>query len=663
MAVATVHHSFCRRSKHRKALKTCPDIFKGGPLLPMILWLGAGLGITACEGDGVPTVPAPAPGITPPLPPSRPAVPTGLMASGGMNFIQWRWNPVPGADGYDIQFSTTEMFSESGDAVALPAEQTSYLAENLEPETSYTFRVRSTVGMGGSRITSGWSMLATAKTTAPASPREMPHVPLDVSRGQLERLFDEIIDKTERREAFSEVKENAMNFSALEEMKALREEFIASASEAELWYALLKLSNARRDTHLSTNAVDGGLEAPDLPWHWDRVPVAVLPDYSDIHNPSFFIAAVQGVSSPEPGDRIIAVNGRTIAEHVADFTPWTRHSTLHYLYWRMALLFPYLSPSVPGNLYSEAMTLTLEASAGNRYEVTLEYGGTGVGALRRDYSGFTSVMERENFQLFLNRDRRLVLLRWLDFDRSYLIEDVADLLEYAQREQILDYDMIIDVTSSGGGSWGAFVIQRLVDRSFRTTFGNVRLSDAGKARIRRYWDRRPDYGRPDIFGLNLSGSWLIDWARTDAREAIRRGDEYTPPVPFKLAHLPKDSDGILHPAPVHFRGRVAVISVPNSGSHLDQFVAMFADNDLAVVVGMPTGGFSNTWEHAEVLTVPGTREPLVEFMWSIGHTIRPNGEVLEGNPAWPDIYIPLTRDNFRDYHRILLEEAIAAIRN
>ena len=158
---------------------------------------------------------------TAPLPPSRPAVPTGLMASAGMNFIQWRWNPVPGADGYDIQFSTTEMFSESGDAVALPAERTSYLAEDLEPETSYYFRVRSTMGMGGSRITSGWSMLATAKTTAPASPREMPHMPLDVSRGQLERLFDEIIDKTERREAFSEVKENAMNFSALEEMKAL----------------------------------------------------------------------------------------------------------------------------------------------------------------------------------------------------------------------------------------------------------------------------------------------------------------------------------------------------------------------------------------------------------------------------------------------------------
>ena len=33
---------------------------------------------------------------------------------------------------------------------------------------------------------------------------------------------------------------------------------------------------------------------------------------------------------------------------------------------------------------------------------------------------------------------------------------------------------------------------------------------------------------------------------------------------------------------------------------------------------------------------------MVQFQWSIGHTIRPNGEVLAGNPAQPDIYIPLT---------------------
>ena len=96
-------------------------------------------------------------------------------------------------------------------------------------------------------------------------------------------------------------------------------------------------------------------------------------------------------------------------------------------------------------------------------------------------------------------------------------------------------------------------------------------------------------------------------------------------------------------------------------SHLDQFVAMFVDNDLATFIGVPTGGFSNTWEGEEVFYFPGTARPVVRFYWTIGHTIRPNGEVLEGNPAQPDIYIPITRDNFRGYHQLLLDEAIAAL--
>ena len=271
-------------------------------------------------------------------------------------------------------------------------------------------------------------------------------------------------------------------------------------------------------------------------------------------------------------------------------------------------------------------------------------------------------MVRENFRLLLNRDRQVVLLDWRDFESDYLRQDVTDLVGYAEEEQILDWDMVIDVTYSSGGSWGAYVIQRLVDEPFRVTFGNVRLSDLGRRKIEEIAQRQVRTDAPDIFGLNLSGSWLIDWARTDAMEAIRRGDEYTPAVPFKLAHLPKDSDGILQHAPVHFSGEVAIINARTSGgSHLDQFVAMFVDNDLATFIGVPTGGFSNTYEEGEILRFSDNGQPVVEFEWSIGHTIRPNDEILEGNPAQPDIYMPLTRGNFREYHRLLLDTAIEEI--
>ena len=279
--------------------------------------------------------------------PPAPPVPTGLVVSGtGQNFIAWRWNPVEGASGYDVQFSATEAFTDDDEALALTAKQTSYLRDDLEAETSYFLRVRSATGTGTGRLTSTWAMLVAGRTTAPPAPREMPKVPLHATRSRLERLFDEIIDKTERREAFSAVKEQAMSFSALADMKVLRSEFIASTTEAELYYALVKLSNARRDRHLWVPAVEGGLDHPGL--EWLRAPIAVLPDYSDIDNPSFFVAAVApGVSSPEPGDRIVAINGRTIAEYVEEFTSWIGHSTLHGLYWTMARHLPWLAPYAP----------------------------------------------------------------------------------------------------------------------------------------------------------------------------------------------------------------------------------------------------------------------------------------------------------------------------
>ncbi len=483
----------------------------------------------------------------------------------------------------------------------------------------------------------------------------------------LETLFDEIITKTERREAFSEIKEKNIRFSAIGDMRALRQEFLAAETELDLWFALVKLSNARRDTHLAVIPVDGGLKPPERR-PCVSAPIRVLPEILDIRNPTFFIASVEGgVTSPQVGDVILGVNGRSMKEHIEEFVPFIRHSTLPGLYWEIARHLPRRLHSFPLNLYSERLYLTLERSSGERYDVSLPYGDdcrsfSQILRLADPYPGFVRVMERVNFNVLVDNSRKLVLLEWLDFERDDLIHDIPAMMEYAEEEGLLDYDIVIDVTWTGGGSGGAYAIQRLVDRPFRSTFGNVRLSDLGQELVNRYSNRTPDSNAPEIFGLNLSRSWLYDWARTDGEKAIDRGNEFTAPVPFKLAHLPKDSDGILRPAPVHFRGDIVIVNArTQGGSHLDQFVAMFVDNDLATFLGVPTGGYSNTWEGLEVLHFPGTSQPVIRFMWSIGHTIRPNGAVLEGNPAQPDIYLPVSRQNYREYHQMLVETAIDSL--
>ncbi|MFC1574830.1 hypothetical protein ACFL3Z_01995, partial [Gemmatimonadota bacterium] len=283
------------------------------------------------------------------------------------------------------------------------------------------------------------------------------------------------------------------------------------------------------------------------------------------------------------------------------------------------------------------------------------------GASEPGYPGFALQWSTPTFDLYLPEDeRRLVLLRWHRFESSSLLEDVDRLVAQGESEGLLDHAVIFDATRSGGGSLGAYAVQRLQAKPFKTTFGTLRLSDVIQPFIDEKEeefreDRVFDGGGPETVD---DGTWLMDWIRTDLVAALARGDSVTEPVPFKLAHAPRDFDGILEPTPVHFRGPLVVFSGPNGGSHLDQFMSIVADNQLGHIIGMPAGGYSNTWEWEEVLTFPGTEQPVLGFMWSIGHTIRPNGEVLEGNPASVHEWLPLTSENGAWYYELLFEAAL-----
>ncbi len=63
-------------------------------------------------------------------------------------------------------------------------------------------------------------------------------------------LFDHILAKTLEREAFSPVKNRALGLDVEEAMLQMREEVLAANTQQALYYALAKLSNARKDRHL-----------------------------------------------------------------------------------------------------------------------------------------------------------------------------------------------------------------------------------------------------------------------------------------------------------------------------------------------------------------------------------------------------------------------------
>lgn len=497
-------------------------------------------------------------------------------------------------------------------------------------------------------------------------------------------LFDTILARTERREAFSPVKNERLGFDPLAAMTVLRDDVMAADTEDELFYALARLSHARRDRHLDLALVPDGLAPshtaglevsggpdPDPP---PRAPVRVFPDYADgAGEAAYFVGDVAAFVDPEDagqpelppiGARIVSVNGMPVAAWHDSATAFTRHSTVAALRWKVAEAMTLATAALPPHLRTDHLTLGVRATDGGESTYRLPFLAPRDlfwhGTAEPRYPGLALALTTGTYDLLIPQDgRRFLVLIWRGF-RESMVGDVDGLIAYAEQAGLLDHALVMDVTRSRGGSLGAYAMQRLQPRAFKTTFGNLRLSDITLPFIE---DKRRDFAARDINDGGVpetvdDGTWLMEWLEDDVLGALERGDAYSNNVPFKLAHAPRDSDGILEPAAVHFRGPLGIISGPHGGSHLDQFVSIVVDNGLGPVVGMPPGGYSNTWEWDEVLTFPGKDQPVVGFMWNIGHTIRPNGEIAEGNPVAVDEWMPLTPDNVTTYYEEMLTRVL-----
>ena len=86
---------------------TGKSVPRRGATLFLALMLGAGLALTGCGDDSSTTTPAPAPAPAPPAP-DPVGVPGGLKATAGVGFIEFSWEAVEGATGYEVQMTMTE---------------------------------------------------------------------------------------------------------------------------------------------------------------------------------------------------------------------------------------------------------------------------------------------------------------------------------------------------------------------------------------------------------------------------------------------------------------------------------------------------------------------------------------------------------------------------
>lgn len=488
-------------------------------------------------------------------------------------------------------------------------------------------------------------LLLASQSVAGPTRAEWAHLPLGtaVQRGA---LFDRIVALTLAREQFSPPKNARLGLDFERDARPLREAFVRAGTEQELYYALVRLSNLRRDPHLGVEAIPTAVTE-------GRPEGLVAPILLDVHHgdPRFlFVSDVgedfaQGLPldrRPRFGDRVVGVNGLAFEAYLAKARPYLPFATEASLWVELAADLTSTMPAeYPAELQGATLRLELERSDGDRYQLELPY--VDEGKIRwsgwaddRHYPGYRPVLETRSFVVYRPEEPRpVLLLRIRGFHPMTLPADLAELVAYAQGGGLLGHHVICDLRRSGGGNRSWLLAQHLSARPFRPVLSDIRISDVTPALIAR-----------------APGSLFMHPQASPMRA-------YTANVPRKLRVHPEAPDGMLPTAPVHFSGRLVALFGPKAGSSVDQFAALFVDNDLGHSIGMPTAGFSNSWEWRETLALPGTSQPVVDFRWSLGRTIRPNGEVLEGNPPTPRELLPFTRENLRGRNARLLERAHA----
>ena len=137
------------------------------PVAKLALASCIGIVLLSCEDGAAPTA---APPATPPPAPQPPNAPANLRVSAaGEDFVEWSWDAVAGAAGYEVQFSLDAEFTDA-DEVIDTAGGTTYRRGALAPATSVFLRVRAYAETAGERLRSGWTVALPAMTLAPSPP-------------------------------------------------------------------------------------------------------------------------------------------------------------------------------------------------------------------------------------------------------------------------------------------------------------------------------------------------------------------------------------------------------------------------------------------------------------------------------------------------------------
>ncbi|MFI5347834.1 MAG: S41 family peptidase [Elusimicrobiota bacterium] len=441
------------------------------------------------------------------------------------------------------------------------------------------------------------------------------------------------------------------------ELGRSRKRFLAARTKEDVYYALLSLKNTVHDAHSRLSVPDSLLPRRETL----RLPLGLRParDSAGLK----FVVAWSRRPGVEKGFTLKRYQGRTPEEALAEFTEWypsgsPEHREFEFARWLTARD----SNNAPLPETRAADLVFRDERGGRDVAVNAEFTeprGAREGqapasepALRDDpdYDGRTPDFSGLNYRVYRDSATRTLVLRYFsfgyDFEPSELWNrmrrlsyepppvreagryeareafekiDVARLAEYLKSRNAAYDRLLVDVRENGGGPIAQRLTELLARKPFRGTWSYAVFTPL----LRRDKDfRAAAYRHPEAEKEAMSLRELESGAERSSPHAF---------VCVTPACGPRDGDG--RPAETGLNYKTFLLIGPYCVSSCDQFAAVFVDNDLGESVGLPAQGASSPSRADKTFKLADGEEFSITL--SFGITFRPNGEILEGNPARP----------------------------
>ena len=476
------------------------------------------------------------------------------------------------------------------------------------------------------------------------------------SKAQRKKIYTYLIEKTLERQAFSEVKNERLELAFEEDAKALKSDFLNAKEDLDLMRALIMMSNARCDRNVWIDTVDGGYREV---WGIDELPMRFHAEVTDdgarlfVSDWSSDVEQYTRGYTPSVGDVVLEINGDDVEEVLEEYRPHLRFATEHGLWKAFAGELSRQRELLDTGLYEKKVTLKLEVQDRRiPSKIVLPYRSRQlndwVRPVQQVRPGFETVLETGSFDVLKHASREVLLLLLHAFDTD-LVDDVHELELFLTDEELWEHDFIVDATEArtGGTASPVPLLRVLAKEPFHPCSGQVRISDL----VEEYSDvMRRREGRD---------SEAVRWIQEEVQAAADAGDEWSPATPWPPGVTQGDSEGLLRPAELHVQGNVVYLFSSEVDGVVDQLSALVIDGGLGWSIGTPTGGRGTDWRWSETLELPGTDKKIAAFMWSIARIVRPNGELLDGNPPTPHDPIAVTAESWAGWYTSVLERALA----